>query len=331
MRKLLTVGALVSCLSLVAVSPASAATEVGEPCTATGAEANRTLLVFNVTTAHPVVPEEPAQVITSWTVRVGAGIAPLPQRLEVYRVLNEEQDYRKEGESATVTVREGVNVFPTRIPVKSFTGYLALHGPNGTFVCDPAPQLAGSFEGGAAIGETRRVSTAIGLGVPLTATVEDDRDGDGYGDETQDGCPQSAAYQGPCPTITLDAFPIVLKRSVLVLVSSSSTTPVQVFGQVGLKLGPTADGPAHISKTRKPGKVKPTGQIFGLAGGTQSVNPGELAPFNVKLPKAVKSRLSQMTPKETLRASLAASTTDLLGRVATKVLTIRLPGQKRPG
>lgn len=35
--------------------------------------------------------------------------------------------------------------------------------------------------------------------LPMNVTIEPDIDGDGYGDETQDGCPTNAAAQGPCP------------------------------------------------------------------------------------------------------------------------------------
>jgi hypothetical protein len=34
----------------------------------------------------------------------------------------------------------------------------------------------------------------------LSGTIEADSDGDGYGDETQDGCSTNAGTQGPCPT-----------------------------------------------------------------------------------------------------------------------------------
>lgn len=322
MRKLLPVGALVSCLSLVAVSPASAAQEVGEPCTATGTEANRTLLVFNGANApamQPVVPEEPAQVITSWKVRVGPGIAVLPQRLEVYRVLNEEQDYRKEAESATVTVGEGLNVFPTRIPVKSFTGYLALYGPSGTFVCNPAPQLAGSFEGAAAVGETRRVSGSIGLGVPLTATVEDDRDGDGYGDETQDECPKNAALHTNCPPVTVRSKAEAKRKSILVRVGVSSEALIDVYGQVGWGFKP--------SPKLKTAGAKPTRLIVGLSGPKKTVLPGKRASFRVPLPKAVLRRLGRLAPKESLTAKLTVSCTDLAGRIKHQRLDVKLKGQ----
>jgi hypothetical protein len=322
MRKLLPVGALVACLGLVAVSPASAAKEVGEPCTATGTEANRTLLVFNVANApaiQPVVPEEPAQVITSWTVRVGPGLAPLPQRLEVYRVLNEEQDYRKEAESATVTVSEGVNSFPARIPVKSFTGYLALYGPGGTFACNPAPQLAGSFEGSAALGETRRVKGSIGLGVPLTATVEDDRDGDGYGDETQDECPKNADRQANCPPVVVKSKAEAKRKAILVRVGVSSEALIDVYGQVGWGFKP--------SPKLKTAGAKPTRLIIGLSGPKKTVLPGKRVPFRVPLPKAVLRRLGRLTPKESLTAKLTVSCTDLAGRVKHQRLDVELKGR----
>ena len=322
MRKHLSVGALVACLSLVAASSASAATEVGEPCTATGTEANRTLLVFNVTTPHPVVPEEPAQVITSWTVRVGPGIAALPQRLEVYRVLNEEQDYRKEAESAAVTVSEGLNVFPTRIPLSGFTGYLGLYGPNGTFVCDPAPELAGAFEGAAALGETRRVTTSIGIGVPLTAMVEDDRDRDGYGDETQDKCPQSAAFHDECPKkTTLRISGVAKTRSILVEARVDGEAEVDVYGQVGWGYKP------------KPGLKtagdKPTRLIIGLAAPhSKTLLPGEKATFRVPLRKAVLRRLNRLTPRQSLTAKLTASATNLAGQITKQRLFVVLHGRQ---
>lgn len=322
MGKRLVAVILVLSSSLALASTASAAKEVGEPCTATGTQANRTLLVFNGANApamQPVVPEEPAQVITSWKVRVGPGLAPLPQRLEVYRVLNEAQDYRKEAESATVTVSEGVNVFPARIPVKSFTGYLGLYGAGGTFACNLAPQLAGAFEGAAAVGETRRVSTSIGLGVPLTATVEDDRDGDGYGDETQDKCPTNAALQAECPPVVVHSKAEARRKSIIVKVGVSSKALIDVYGQVGWGYKP--------SPKLKTAGDKPTRLIVGLSGPKKTVLPGKRVSFRVPLPKSVLRRLGKLTPKESLTAKLTVSCTDLGGRVKHQRLDVKLPGQ----
>jgi hypothetical protein len=308
--------------SLVLAPGASAATEVGEPCIANGTRPNGTLLVFNTTPGpaiKPVVPEEPAQVITSWKVQVGPGIAPLPQRLEVYRVLNEEQDYRKEAESATVTVREGLNVFPTRIPVQGWTGYLGLYGPDGTLVCNSAPQLAGSFEGAAGLGETRRVKSVIGLGVPVLATVEDDRDKDGYGDETQDKCPQNAALQDGCPVVTTHAKATTKERSIVVDVGVSSEAVVDVFGQVGW-------GYKTNPKLKTAGS-KPKRLIIGLSGPKKTVLPGKSIPFRVPLRKAVLLRLGRLTPTESVVAKLTVATTDLDGRETHRRLDVTLKGR----
>jgi hypothetical protein len=303
-------------------SPASAAEEVGEPCTGTGTETNRTLLVFNTVPGlpfKPVVPEEPAKVITSWKVRVGPGIAPLPQRLEVYRVLNEEQDYRKEADSATVILGEGLNVFPTRIPVQSWTGYLGLYGANGTLVCNPAPQLAGSFEGAAAIGETRRVKSVIGLGVPVTATVEDDRDRDGYGDETQDQCPKNPILHEGCPPVQFTSRTQAKQKSIVVQVGVSSEATIDVYGQVGWGFKP--------NPKLKTAGAKPTRLIIGLSGPKKTVLPGKRVPFRVPLRKAVLRRLSRLTPQESLTAKLTVSCTDLAGRVKKQRVDVKLPGR----
>lgn len=45
------------------------------------------------------------------------------------------------------------------------------------------------------------------IGLLLNADVEPDVDGDGYGDETQDGCPQSAATAGPCSVPSTPTVP----------------------------------------------------------------------------------------------------------------------------
>jgi len=40
----------------------------------------------------------------------------------------------------------------------------------------------------------------LGYRLDVSAQLEPDDDGDGFGDETQDQCPTSASTQGPCPT-----------------------------------------------------------------------------------------------------------------------------------
>jgi hypothetical protein len=226
-------------------------------------------------------------------------------------------------------VSKGTNAFATRIPVKAGDHF----GVFGTLIdivfCtnsgNPGDEV-GFFVGDADTGTIAPYTPTKEVRVPLVAVIEPDKDGDGYGDETQDKCPQSAAYQGPCPTVSLDTFPIVLKRSVLVLVSASESSSVQVFGQVGWR--PRHKGEALASKTpKKPGDHISTGVIVGLSGGTTLAKPGEVTPFNVKLPKSVLRHLSQIPPKQVVKGTITARTTDLAGRATEHTITIRLHGR----
>jgi hypothetical protein len=236
------------------------------------------------------------------------------------------------GESSYQDIAPGPNAFETRIPVQAGDRFgLYSPPPDGNSIyCgtgNPADKM-GFVEYDLRREKSAEFSAIAGADVPVVAVIEPDRDGDGYGDETQDGCPQSAAYQGPCPTIALDAFPIVLKRSVLVLVSASESSSVQVFGQVGWK--PRHKGGALASKTLdKPGDHMSTGVVIGLSGGTTLVKPGEVTPYNVKLPKSVIRHLSDISPKQVVKGTITARTTDLAGRVADHTIPIRLHGQKR--
>jgi hypothetical protein len=329
LSSLLTGTVLVAAVALFAPSSALAFEEVGNRCAANDAVQDATLFgdaSNNYPPPHPQIPQGEGWVITGWKVQVGPGLGPFEQQLAVFH-FEGSQSYRKVAESAVETVVSGMNEFQTRISVTEFD-HVGLYGPEKTLVCRNDPlTLAGIVEGPFPLNSTRRYEALGQTGVPVVAIVEPDRDGDGYGDETQDGCPQSAAYQGPCPTIALDAFPIVLKRSVLVLVSASSDSSVQVFGQVGWK--PRHRGGATASKTPKPSDHISTGVIVGLAGSTQTLKPGEIGRFNVPLPKSVKRQLRQIPRGKSLKGTITARTTDLTGKVVDRTLTIRLPGQKR--
>lgn len=92
----------------------------------------------------------------------------------------------------------------------------------------------------------------------LTATIEPDADHDGYGDETQDGCPTDRSDHGPCtkPVLTgfkfsLDKFRVDTKGSVL---SASATA-----GK-GTTIIETLSKPAHVSFVMN---LKATGRKVG--------------------------------------------------------------------
>jgi hypothetical protein len=325
------VAGVLAAAALVNGPAASASTEVGNTCTADIGHENATELQLSKAQGDTTPIAVPAVgVVTAWKTKLVSTPNVIVQRMRVFRATGNPNEFATVAETSLQVAVAGSNSFETRIPVQAGDRFGAF-GPAGTLTCttgNPADSM-GTFTGDALVGSTHTYTAGPGDQVAISAVVEPDTDGDGYGDETQDKCPQVAALQTACPAITLDAFPIVLKRSILVLVSASSSSSVHVFGQVSWKL--KAKGSARSSKA-KPGSGAPatTGLIVGLTGGTQTVNPGEVAHFNVKLPKSVKRRLSRTPPSKSLKARLTASTIDLAGRVSTRVLTVRLPGQNRP-
>jgi hypothetical protein len=325
LRAVALVGTVLA-LALTVVPGASASIEVGDECAAN--EAGR----------YSQVPEEQASggalplatpisgVVTAWKV-ISAYPEPVAEWMAAFRPAKSGGTFQVVGASNEEIVNTGPNTFPTRIPVQAGDRF----GPvpvYETLFCNTGNtgDHTWSFPGSVGLGSSHTFAAGVDVRVPLIIVIEPDRDGDGYGDETQDGCPQSAAYQGPCPTISLDTFPIVLKRSVLVLVSASEASWVHVFGQVGWR--PRHKGGALASKTaKKPGDHHSTGVIVGISGGTTLSKPGEVTPYNVKLPKSVIRHLSQISPKQVVKGTITAQTTDLAGRVVEHTITIRLHGR----
>lgn len=331
LRAVALVGTVLA-LALVATSGASAAVDVGSNCLGANTPGAGDTLVPTVrASGNPLPLAAPsAGVVTRWKSLSGINTS-IPMRLKVMRPGNSSKSFTVVGESAFQTVAPGPNAFETRIPVQAGDRFgLYSPPPDGNSIyCgtgNPGDKM-GFVEYDLRLGASTEFSEMAGSDVPVVAVIEPDRDGDGYGDETQDGCPQSGAYQGPCPTIVLDAFPIVLKRSVLVLVGASEASLVQVFGQVGWK--PRHKGGALASKTPdKPGDHVSTGVIVGLSGGATLVKPGEVTPYNVRLPKSVIRHLNDISPKQVVKGTITARTTDLAGRESDHTITIRLHGRK---
>jgi hypothetical protein len=331
MRSLRAVALLgtVLAIALIGAPTTLAAREVGDECVGNLAEGPFTMIPEAHASGGALPLSAPTGgVVTGW--RVNSGLtATVPEFMAAFRPTGQAGTFEVIGESNQEDVKQGLNVFPTRIPVHAGDRFGPVPvGEESPVYCSTGNSGDGawSFRGSVGVGSIHTYAAGVTTRVPLIAVIEPDGDGDGYGDETQDGCPQSAAYQGPCPTITLDAFPIVLKRSVLFLVSASEASWVHVFGQVGWR--PRHKGGALASKTpKKPGDHIPKGVIVGLSGGTTMTKPGEVTPYNVKLPKSVIRHLEQISPKQVVKGTITAQTTDLAGRVTEHTVTIRLHGR----
>ncbi|HYG96770.1 MAG TPA: hypothetical protein VD741_06635 [Solirubrobacterales bacterium] len=147
-----------------------------------------------------------------------------------------------------------------------------------------------------------------GLQNPIVVFVEPDADNDGFGDETQDQCPQSAAVQSPCPVIALSSSATAQKGLAQVLVTSNQQASVTVAGTVNLGKGKTAK----------------------LNGGTQIVAPGTIAKFTLLFTQRLKTKLKQLSRKRFLWLNLTSTAPNVVGPPTVSSLKVKLKGQAKP-
>lgn len=141
-------------------------------------------------------------VIVSWSVRSMANSVEIPIRLHLVR----DHTGIAVGDPQVLPATAGVHSFPARMPVHAGDGIGidAETPPSGsigvvssmtanTFLDLWVPQLGST--------ETRspNLDEFAGYELLVNVTIEPDADGDGFGDETQDGCPVSAATSTACP------------------------------------------------------------------------------------------------------------------------------------
>lgn len=323
MRKHRGVTVLTALATVLLTAPgASAATEVGSNCNANALIVGAT--IFPLVNGSGSLPASipVAGVATVWRVNT-SNPDTHAERLKVLRPTPDPQELQVVAESSLQNVSGSQNSFDTRIPVEP-GDRLAVSGRTGggAIACSASSgDVAGIFFSEPPLGSNAFFTEENNYQAAVSAIIEPDSDGDGYGDETQDGCPRAAAFQADCPVVALSANGKARKRSVLVRVGARAEASVVVLGQVGW----------NFQSKRKPkaGKSKPRRLIVGLRGGTKTVLPGETANFTIRLPKAVLRRLGRIAPSESLKAKIAVRATDLAGRISGLRLTVRLKGRNR--
>ncbi len=320
---------LVAALTLAALAlpaPAMAATEFGDECLADVAEPGITLTQLQRASASGLPLTAPSDgIVTSWTVRLAPGfpVQVAPVRLKLLRPTPAPNTFRVVGESADASAAMPAFTQNARIAVRA-GDRLGLHteGGDGTLACGSADEgdVLGVYKGDTLGGLEYAFPPVAKFRLPVTAKIEPDADGDGYGDESQDYCPKSPERHDGCPIILLEITEFWAKRhSILLRITTSARTDVRVTGQVGWGFKP--------SPKLKAAGDKPTRLIVGLRGGRKMVAPGQGRVFRVQLPKAVLRRLGRIGPRQSLKAKLVASTEDLAGRIDVKRVTVRLKGR----
>ena len=299
----------------IGVPAASAATEIGDTCTGNEAtEGPPAPTIAEISAAgNPMPTAVPGPgVITKWRVSVVPTTLGFPQSLKVLRVDSTAHTALLVAEDAR-SLSGGINTFESRIPVQA-GDRIGLYGPSpiGTLYCDGSDKsLLLAYAGGGSVGSSTAFTEVETEGrIPLVATVEPDVDKDGYGDETQDKCPQSAAVQVECPVVILDAIPVSGKGAITVYVSTSTSVAVSVAGTAALPKAPKA-------KAGSSAKVK-------LKAAAQTVPPGKLARFKLKLPAALKSSLATLPAGKSITVKVTASAANVAGAVSTDSAKVKL-------
>lgn len=305
--------------------PSASAVEVGNNCTANVPAANVVFLQVSRATPSSIPLTVPsAGIVTSWRVQSSLPTS-YSEKLKVFRSAGGPKQFTTIAESATATVVPGNNVFNTQIPVQAGDrfGVFGGGGPTGaSLLCGTsnAGDEYGAFAPDTPVGSTNEFSTGGTILVGVSAVVEPDADGDGFGDESQDKCPRSAKVQAvECPLITLSSFGLASRNSALILLASSSATAVNVSGTVKV--------PGATKKNGKKGKAK----TLKLSGGAQNVTPGQLARFVVSYSVPLKAALTALPPSKTLALKVTASTIDLAGTPSSTTTTLKLKGQAKAG
>jgi len=301
-RLLILTLATVFCAS--ASTTSTAATLIGQPNCATDVGGGPPTM-FQGTSSPSVSYVIPSSgVITRWGVnRVGYMSEGLTTALLAERSGN---TFTIVAGSAYERAESNVkSEWPTRMPAK--TGqYFGVSGYNSSITlcqtndANDEIRYDGSFDYVGAV--------FAGIAIPqnqamVWASLEPDADSDGYGDETQDKCPQSAAYIDACPVLSIGQQLAFKKNTISVL--ATATVDAQLTATATVKLP-------------KSGKSK--ARTVTIKGKPAAFKAGKLKTIKLKLPSSVKDALKA---KKKLSATVSL-TGNGLANTATASAKVKL-------
>jgi hypothetical protein len=197
--------------------------------------------------------------------------------------------------------------YPARFPVSAgdYLGSTTLNSE--PRMCNTGnPQDLGNFGSADAVGETVPGPSTPGYRNAIWAQLEADADSDGYGDDTQDKCPQSAAFQNACPVLAISQQ------------LSSSSKQIKVLATASVNTSLTATATAKIS-SKKTVTFKSKATAF---------SAGQLKTVKLSLPSSVKNALAALKKSKKLKVTVTLSGNGL-ANTATSVKSISLPGTKK--
>jgi hypothetical protein len=310
MAALVSLGALA--MALLGTTSASAATEAGNKCTNVAPAPPYALFTASNSPGGIPAAAPVAGVVTSWSVNFPPA-AVVPQQLKVARLVAPPNIHQVTAESTTVNIVQGLNTFSARIPVQA-GDIFGLYGTTVTIFCSPVPgSVLVGYTGDVKAGQSQPFLSDSETAIPVSVLIEPDADNDGFGDETQDQCPQSAALQAACPVTVLDSFALPKKGKTIVIVATSQTASV------------TVTGTAKLPRAKKGKKAGSSAQAK-LAKVTKTVEAGKITRFTLNFPGKLKSALADLPKGKSVTLNLTATAPNLTGPATTDKAKLKLKG-----
>jgi hypothetical protein len=198
--RLLRVPLITACIAAFGLAgSAAAATQVGQVSNDPGAGGCMSCAFLQVATDSSATYAMPADgVLTSW--RFHANAKPGTAHLRVYRPAATPGEFELVARTPdrAFALNEEAAV-PTRLPVKAGDRIgVGVGGPSGAFDTGDFDDQLGGVPFFVSMGSVSSPNIFGASRANIAATLEADADKDGFGDETQDGCPGDPTTQASC-------------------------------------------------------------------------------------------------------------------------------------
>ena len=310
--------ALIAGAGLSAAIALGSSTEVGQT-TATPTFGVNTPVVPVSTVAGSPSYETPEGVLTRWRFHSLNEPTPGSIKLKIFRLTGTAGAYEVVGDSALKALAPDTSYeFAERIPVKKgdLLGLLAQDGADvGMGVANTPGNRLGQFGGGdIPVGSTGTITTDFpNLRVSVAATVESDADKDGFGDDSQDGCPTDPTRQDACPAAPADKTAPVETSTAK---RSQDVDKLAVFVTLNEAGTVTAAASVNVSGASKRFAFRPV---------TRTVSANVRTKFRLKLRRTALRRVRKALKRgKKLRASLTITAKDAAANATVKKLRVRL-------
>jgi hypothetical protein len=334
----IAVGVATVAIAMLAAPAAWGATTLGQAAApgVTNTCGGATTFIQNAVAGSPsyTVPAG-GGVITSWSTMANSQ-ADKKMGLQVVRAQSATAFVTMARDLEHTLTPSQLNTFKVRIPVLGSEILAAFYSTSGTS-CQ-YPTVAGDttrYESGThpepPIGTTLATNTQDGsFRVNISAVLEPDADGDGFGDDTQDLCPTNGSTALACPVViqpdksapTGSLF--VLQGGTLAKALKSGITTIVGISEAG-KISATASGTLP-KKARKKRRKKASSSAVLATGSATAAKPGAVE-VRLRFTSTAKQRLRKARK---LRLSLSYTLTDSANngtKLPNKSLTLR--GSKR--